>query len=344
MKMTYHLNSTLLRPTVRRLGVLALTGLLVVSCAGNHGRPAGKPAPIPVILDADIGDDIDDTWALGLLLKSPELDLKLAVGDYGQPEYRTRLLAKFLQVAGRSDVPVGRGLEVGPPQPGGNQADWIKDYDLKAYPGKVHADGVQAMIDVIMQSKQPVTLIGIGPAPNIAEALRREPRIARRARFVGMYGSVRAAYGRGSKPEAEYNVARDPQSCQQVFTAPWDMTITPLDTCARVTLTGTNYQRLYDSHDPVATAIIANYRVWATARGQGLPAAVPQKSTTLFDTVAVYLAFSQDLCAMEKLGLRVTDDGFTVEDATAKPVKVALTWKDLAAFESLLVERLTGGK
>jgi len=32
---------------------------------------------IPVILDTDIGIDIDDTWALGLLLKCPELDVKL---------------------------------------------------------------------------------------------------------------------------------------------------------------------------------------------------------------------------------------------------------------------------
>ena len=32
---------------------------------------------VPVILDTDIGGDIDDTWALAMLLKSPELDLKL---------------------------------------------------------------------------------------------------------------------------------------------------------------------------------------------------------------------------------------------------------------------------
>ena len=57
--------------------------------------------PVPLILDTDIGDDIDDTWALGFLLKSPELDLKLVVGDYGRPNYRARLLAKFLQNVGR---------------------------------------------------------------------------------------------------------------------------------------------------------------------------------------------------------------------------------------------------
>src|SRR5260221_7264807 len=146
---------------------------LPVSATDTH--PA-KPAPVPVILDTDIGDDIDDTWALALLLKSPELDLKLVVGDYGKAEYRSRLLAKFLDRAGRSDVPVGIGVDIAPHGEGG-QAAWIKDYELKSYRGKIQADGVQAIIDAVMESPQTVTLICIGPVPNIAEALKREPRI-----------------------------------------------------------------------------------------------------------------------------------------------------------------------
>ncbi len=48
-----------------------------------------------------------------------------------------------------------------------------------------------ALIDTIMASPEPVTLLAIDPLPNIGEALRREPRIAERARFVGMHGSLR---------------------------------------------------------------------------------------------------------------------------------------------------------
>jgi len=58
---------------------------------------ADNAAKIPVILDTDSGDEMDDPWALGLLLKSPELDLKLVVGDQGRPEYRAQLLAKILE-------------------------------------------------------------------------------------------------------------------------------------------------------------------------------------------------------------------------------------------------------
>ena len=88
---------------------------------------------IPVILDTDIGDDIDDTWALLMLLRMPEFDMKLAVGDYGNAIYRARLLAKLLELTGRSVVPIGVGIDQ-VDKPGG-QSDWHGDYRLQDYPG-----------------------------------------------------------------------------------------------------------------------------------------------------------------------------------------------------------------
>ena len=95
---------------------------------------------IPVIYDSDIGDDIDDTWAISLLLRSPELDLKLVVGDQGKNQYRAKLFAKILERAGRTDVPIGIGKDLDNGQ-SGNQSKWLGDYDLKTYPGKVYQDG-----------------------------------------------------------------------------------------------------------------------------------------------------------------------------------------------------------
>jgi inosine-uridine nucleoside N-ribohydrolase len=300
-----------------------------------------KRAAIPVILDTDIGDDIDDTWALALLLKSPELDLKLAVGDYGEAQYRAKLLAKMLERAVRTNVAVGLGLDIAP-RGDGRQAAWVRDYDLNSYPGRLLTNGVQAIIDTIMNSPQPVTLICIGPVPNIAEALKREPRIAQHARFVGMQGSVRMGYGKGKPPEAEWNVKCDPKALQQVFAAPWDVTITPLDTCSLVTLTGDKYRRVLEATDRNVADLIANYRIWLTNQPTLAADMADKHSTTLFDPVAVYLAIGPDQCVMEKLGLRVTDDGFTVIDPQARPVNVATNWKNLGAFEDFLVERLTG--
>ncbi len=290
---------------------------------------------IPIILDTDIGDDIDDTWALAMMLKSPELDVKMVVGDYGKPIYRAKIIAKMLEVAGRTDVPVGIGPGEGEGK--GGQSAWVEGYELSAYPGTVHEDGIGALIDTIMDSPEPITLVCIGPVPNIATALEREPRIAERARFVGMHGSVRRGYGGSEEVSAEWNVRANPQACRKVFTATWEMTITPLDTCGLVHLQGEKYQAVRDCSDPVTQALIENYRAWCGSK----PERADRASSTLFDTVAVYLAFSQELLVMEKLGIRVTDEGYTVIDESAKRVNCATAWRDLSAFEDFLVQRLT---
>lgn len=324
--------------------MIFLLGLFAVKQSQSVARGADASAarPMPVILDTDIGDDIDDTWALALLVQSPELDLKLVVGDYGRAQYRARLLAKFLERAGRSDVPVGIGLDVAP-RGDGRLAAWVKDYRLKSYAGKIYADGVQALIDTVMKSPQPVTLICIGPAPNIAAALKREPRIAQHARFVGMDGSVYRGYGGAKTPCAEWNVKADSPALQAVFAAPWDITITPLDTCGLVQLSGDRYRSIRERPARRAADVIPNYRLWLAGSPGSSAEAADDHSSTLFDTVAVYLAQHQDWCVMEKLHLRVTDDGRTVIDPHAREVNVATQWKDLGAFEDYLVERLTRG-
>ena len=287
---------------------------------------------IPIILDTDIGDDIDDTWAIAMLLNVPELEVKLITTAVGNTTYRAKLVAKLLEVAGRTNIPIGIGIHENDKVCG--QAAWVEDYDLSAYPGIVESDGVAALIRTIMSSSEPITLICIGPVPNIAEALRREPRIAERVRFVGMHGSVRKGYNGKAKVDAEYNVAQNPTACQAVFTAPWEMIITPVDTCGLIKLTGEKFRAVRESTVPVAQAVIENYRLWAGG-------ILPDASSVLYDTVAIYLAYSSELLEMEPLGIRITDDGFTVIDPSAKLVNCAMNWKDLPAFEDIVVELVT---
>jgi len=293
---------------------------------------------IPVILDTDIGSDIDDTWALVMMLNSPELDVKLIATDTGDTTYRAKIVARLLEIAGRTDVPIGIGPAV--VDAPSSQAPWVEGYSLSSYPGIIQEDGVSAIVDTIMSSPEPVTLICIGPVPNVRAALEREPRIAERARFVGMHGSIRRGYGGSTEIAAEYNVVRDPRACRVAFAAPWDVTITPIDTCGIITLEGKKYRAVHDCDDPLVQAVIENYRIW-TRHSQWARGFDPEtQSSVLFDTVAVYLAFSEELLVMEDLGIRVTDDGHTVIDDSAKVIRCAMDWKDLSAFEDLLVQRL----
>ncbi|HBE76371.1 MAG TPA: hypothetical protein DDW65_01100 [Firmicutes bacterium] len=296
---------------------------------------------IPVILDTDVGSDIDDMWAIAMMLGSPELDVKLILTDHGNTEYRAKIVAKFLEASGRTDIPVGVGIKSSAQIEA--QGRWVEGYNLDSYPGKVYRDGVGAMISMIMNSSVPITLISIAPVPNLAEALAREPAIAHKTRFVGMQGSVRKGYLGSAKISAEYNVWVNPQACQRVFSAPWEMVITPVDTCGLVKLSGAKYRQVQQSQTKTIQALMENYRIWDEEyKGEKHSAGYGTESTILYDTVAIYLVYSEKLLHMEELGIRVTDDGFTMIDDTAKPIRCATGWKDLTAFEDLLVHRLIG--
>lgn len=245
----------------------------------------------------------------------------------------------MIEIAKRTNIPIGVGLPFPVKDGPGPLAEWVRGYDLSQYPGTVHQDGVGALVKTIMDAPEPLTLISIGPVPNIAEALRREPRIAKKVKFVGMHGSVRKGYWDADKIAAEYNVAMHTPDCQAVFKAAWDMTITPVDTCGLVVLKDKHYQSVLQCKDPVVKALIENYHIWSKAI-KSPPGDSDRLSSTLFDTVAIYLAFSQDLLVMEDLGIRVTDDGFTLIDESAKVIHVATKWKSLEGFKDFLVKRL----
>ena len=302
--------------------------------------------PQPVILDTDIGTDIDDTWALAMLLASPELNLRLITTVSGDLSYRAGLCAALLAVAGRSDIPIGLGLggelKLPPILRGAPQTGFGGPAALKAHP-RVLADGVEAIVRTVLDSDDMVTVIGIGPLTNIAEALKRCPEIAEQAKFVGMCGSIRTGYRGAETPAVEYNIFADIPAAQAVLSAPWEMTITPLDSCGSAVLMGDHYRRFHDhaaSHPgTMASAVLENYRLWLKALNA--PAEqLSTRSTTQYDAVAIYLALADAALEMERLPISVSDDGMTRIDPAGALMNVATGWRDRNAFDAFFVDRL----
>jgi inosine-uridine nucleoside N-ribohydrolase len=306
---------------------LAASSLL---CLGAPGTP------VPVILDTDLGSDIDDTWALGMILGSPEIDVKLITTAFRDTEKKTRLVAKLLEKMGRTDIPIGTGVKTD--GDGMNQGKWLGDYDLKNYPGTVHKDGVQALIDTIKASKEPMVLCVLGPQMNIQEALRRDPSIAENARVIAMAGSVHIGYKGNPEPQAEWNIRADVEAARAVFAAPWKIAIAPLDICGALTVQGDQFRALDASTCTRAQAVSENYALWVHRDKYAKDA-----SSILFDTVAVYMILNESLCKMETVKLTIDDKGNTIPDEKGRPVQCALGWKDEKAepaFKQLLIDSL----
>ena len=293
---------------------------------------------IPVILDTDIGEDIDDTWALGFLLKCPEFDIKLITTASDDTEIKARLVAKFLERAGRTDIPIGIGLSENRKK--GKQYSWIKDYELSNYSGSVYENGMKVLCSTIMDSPDPITLIAIGPLGTVAGALKMNPNITENARFVGMHGSIRIGYKGSPSPYPEYNVKHDIQSCREVFHAPWKKTITPLDTCGNIVLSGEHFERIMNCDNTIVKLIKENYKIWTKETNLTKLITEDKRTSILFDTVAIYLGFSEELLNIEDLKIKVTKKGITKIKKKGDNIRCATSWKDVQAFKNLLVNRL----
>ena len=290
--------------------------------------------PIPVILDTDLGDDIDDTWALAMLLGSPQVDVKLIVTASDDTPTKTRLIAKILEAMGRTDIPLAQGVKNSDNKI--NQAQWLGDYQLAQYKGKVIEDGVGALIGEIKNAKDKMTLCVIGPQTNIKAALERDPSIAEKARVVLMAGSVHIGYDGKEGRSPEWNVVKDVPAAQAVFAAPWEITMAPLDICGTLRISGPRYNAVKDSKNPLASVTIDNYEHWTNRKHHPADA-----SSILFDTAATYLVFDESHMEIETVNLSIDDKGNTVPDEDGRPVRCALRWKDRDAFEQLLVNALT---
>lgn len=315
---------------------------------------------IPVILDTDIGGDIDDHWALVMLLGCPELDLRLVTTVNGDTTYRARVASGLLASAGRTDVAIGIGLP-GPTLTREESVilvDYAARHPLEAYSGDVIEDGVGALIETVMSSAEPVAIIAIGGATNLAAALEREPRIAERARVVAMLGSVREGYLPGGPPNVEANVWVDTPAAQRVFAASWGITISPLDSCGSIVLDGERYARVFETDASLTAALFEGYLEWCRRapdlmwtsdtedereeRRRALLSDFTSRSTVLFDTVAVYLAYSTALATVERLPLAIDDAGMMVVRDGGREVDVATGWVMKDAFLDHLANRLAG--
>jgi inosine-uridine nucleoside N-ribohydrolase len=286
--------------------------------------------------------DVDDFWALAFMLRCPELDVRLIISENGDTEHGAALIARLLEIADRTDIPIGIGIPLGAtPHP---HADWLGDYRIDDYPGTVLTDGVGALIDTIDDADERVDVVAIGPLVNLAAALARAPHITESSRFVGMHGSVYKGYLDSDEPDPEYNVACHPKAAQAVFRADWSHTITPLDTCGTVALNADRFRQIRASTDPLIEAVVANHDLWCSNSelASHLELDPATETSTLYDTVAIYLAFAEDLLAMETLPLVVDDKGRTNIDPDGSNIRCATAWSDLDGFYDLLTERLCG--
>jgi purine nucleosidase len=268
-------------------------------------RIAGASEKVPIIVDTDIGTDIDDAFALALALQSPELQL-VGVTTVSADAYTRALIAcRMLEAVGRADVPVaaGRPRRARPEQKG--QYQYGLDPSFQKRP--VAESAVEFIFAQLKAHPGELTLVSIGDLTNLGRLITEHPESKPLIkRIVIMGGAVRVGYN--GKPPAswEWNIRSDIKAAQTVFSSGLPLVVAPLDATTMLKLQEPMRERIFSANTSLADQLHALYRLW----GKTTP--------TLFDPVAVMLSFNETFCEMEDLRIEVDDQGFTRE-APGKP-------------------------
>jgi len=296
---------------------------------------------VPLILDTDIGNDIDDSWALAFLLECPEIALKYITAATGDTEYRARVIAKMLQAANRVDIPIGMGRPTHPNEK--TVEEWVEDFEWETYPGPLPHNGIDEMVRMAMDMEGEPTILSIGPMTNIAEALEMEPAFARRCNLVAMSGSIEMQLDGRVGQIAEWNIQNDIAAAQKVYSAPWkSIRITPLDSCGALRLDGDDLRKVRESDNPLTQTLMESVDCWFDK--MAIKKRWPETSPILFDVVAAYLCFETEMLNMVRMNLLIDDQGYMRFSDQGAPVECALDWRDEDGFKKMLSGRLAGGK
>ncbi|MEM7334042.1 MAG: nucleoside hydrolase [Chloroflexota bacterium] len=189
---------------------------------------------IPVIFDTDAGGDIDDLYALALILSHPNLNLVGVTTVSADTQARARVVAKMLRLANRADVPIHAGIRIPPTllERGISESSY-KQYltHLQLVESgdpeyeQTYNDAVSFILEKLTQATKPITLIGTGPWTNIAEVLRlaNKPQKDKIRSITLMGGEIHLLH-------AESNVFHDPEAADfilksglPIFLATWSV-------------------------------------------------------------------------------------------------------------------------
>ncbi len=308
---------------------------LIVSAGIAHSQPATaaapKSAPQLVILDTDIGDDIDDAFALALVLRSPEVKLLGITTEFGDTELRARLLDRYLKAVGETGIPVAAGM------PTAHNNVFTQAAYARSEPERKHAGAVEFLLAEIRAHPGQITLICIGPLFNVQAALARDPSTFRKLkRVVMMGGSIDRGYDGGEPgqtsrpPSPEWNILCDPAGASALLASGVPVFMMPLDS-TQVRLTQPELGKILSHGSPLTDQLTLLYHQWTGADAFRMP--------TLFDPVAVAYAIRPDLCPVQPLHLEVDDHGFTRPGPGEPNVQVCLK-SDEAGFIDLLLSRI----
>lgn len=298
--------------------------IATVCCAQAH-----TSGPEKIIIDTDIGDDIDDAFAIALALRSPELQILGITTTFGDTEERAKLVDRLLGEAGREDIPVAVGI---------SHPEIKTTWTQRAYAEgghfarKTHPAAVDFILSQIRQHPGEITLVTIGALINVGAIIDKDPQTFHQLRrVVAMGGSIYRGYGdlgytKPRGPEPEWNIKLDVPSTRKVLASGVPFFMMPLDS-TQLKLDEVKRAILFQAGTPLTDALTLLYYEWG------------QETPTLFDPMTIAFIVDPKLCPVTPMHIVVDDNGMTRPTNGAPNAQVCLN-SDAEAFFHFYIPRV----
>lgn len=300
-----------------------------------------------VIIDTDIGSDVDDALALALALKSREIQLGAVTLVYGDVDLRAKIALKMLKLAGFEGIPVAKGIEK--PLLREREVFWTGhegeglltpiDNGLKA--DSTHA--VDLIVSKVMSAKREITLVTLGPLTNIAASIIKEPRIIKNIKEVFIMGGVTRLSDGFNLPFREHNIYSDPEAAKVVFNSGLPITMVPLDVTLKAAINREDLEEISRVGTSFTDAIVSMVERYLEFCGRDY--------TWLHDPLTVAVSIDDSLVKTKAMKVIVETKGeATVGQTLALAVppqeanaKVCID-VDADRFKKFFMRRLSGEK
>lgn len=308
---------------------------LLISMTRGWAQTAQPEPREKVIIDTDIGDDIDDAFALAFALSSPQFDILGITTAWGDTQLRARMVDRMLCETGREDIPIAAGI----PTESHNifdQAPWARAFWK---PQRQYPSAVDFILQEARKYPNQITLIAIAPLSNIGAAIKQDPKAFRQLkRVVVMGGSIYRGYGdlgyapnRG--PDPEYNIVSDVPAARALLNSEVPVFLMPLDS-TQLKLDEVKRQLLFRQSTPLTQDLAVLYYEWG------------QLTPTLFDPIAVGYALDPQVCPAKPMHIDIDEKGYTRVGTGRANAEVCLDSREGQFFQlfmsRILAQNLVG--
>ena len=273
-----------------------------------------------VLLDTDIGTDVDDAVCLAYLLSHPDCELLGITTVTGEAEKRASLASVLCKAAGR-EIPIYPGADH-PLQGEQRQQVAQQGTTLQRWPHEADFplnQAVDFLANTIRAYPNEVTLLSIGPLTNIGMLFSTYPDVAELlAGFVMMGGNFDETGPEAGK--VEWNVAGDPLASEITYKAPVRLhRSVGLNVTQQVMMSADQVREKFTA--PLLSPVLDMAEIWFAGFYPFI---------TFHDPLAAATIFEPDLCTYQQGTVKLDNDdkpGSTIwqPDGTSAPHQVATT-------------------